>query len=75
MADDLNSSRNPDEQVQGDESQRDRSKQQQAGSKNKPDDEQTDTLEDRNLSGSSTWATLPEQENEDSSDDDSTSNR
>ena len=75
MADEQNP-RDRDEQVQGDEAQSDRSKQQQAGSKNRPDsNEETDTLEDRNLSGSSTWATLPEQEESDSSDDDSAGNR
>jgi len=75
MADELNS-KNRDEQAQGDEAERDRSKQQQAGSKDRSSEEEhTDTLEDRNLSGSSTWATLPEDQNSSSDEDDSTSNR
>lgn len=85
MADEQNP-RNRDDQHQGDDMQRDRSKQQQgdqaqrdrsgqqAGSKSRTDgSEQTDTLEDRNLSGSSTWATLPEQEKDNASDEDESS--
>jgi hypothetical protein len=76
MADEQNTG-NRDEEARDDQTQRDRTKQ-QAGSKDQTD-EQTDTLEDRNLSGSSTWATLADEQNAsprtESSDDDSAGNR
>jgi hypothetical protein len=69
MADEQNP-KNRDAQTEGDQSQSDRSDQQEAGSKDRTEGEQTDTLEDRNLSGSSTWATLPDQQSGSSEDED-----
>jgi hypothetical protein len=73
MADEQNP-KDRDAQTQGDQSQRDRSDQ-QSGSKNRTEGEETDTLEDRNLSGSSTWATLPEQQSSSEDEDESTGSR
>ena len=78
MADEQNP-KDREEQVQGDETERDRS--QQGASKGRSNEEQTDTLEDRNLSGSSTWANLPDKQtgsapdSQSSDEDDSVSNR
>ena len=47
-------------------------KRQQGASRSDAQNEPTDTLEDRNLSGSSTWATLPEQNESDESEDSDT---
>jgi len=49
-----------------------REKKQQGTSRPGSQSEPTDTLEDRNLSGSSTWATLPDQKESEDEDESET---
>jgi len=76
MADQPNDRDNLSDKI-GDEMEKlNRSKRQEGASPSNTQGEPTDTLEDRNLSGSSTWATLPDQsqseeEDEEESDRDS----
>jgi hypothetical protein len=69
MADKQND-RDRDNENIGDESEdQNRTNRQQGSSRSNAQEEPTDTLEDRNLSGASTWATLPENQPEESADD------
>ena len=70
MADENRDRNDQSDGTMGDESSQNQGKNRQAASSNK-NAEQDDVAEDRNLSGSSTWLTLPDQQ---PSDDDRSEN-
>ena len=61
MADQPNERDRLDETIGDETDEQKRQRKQQGSARPNTQSEPTDTLEDRNLSGSSTWATLPEQ--------------
>ena len=69
MADKENDRDRVNENVGDEMGDRNRANRQQGGaSRSDAQEEQTDTLEDRNLSGASTWATLPDKQPDEDSD-------
>jgi len=71
MADQPNDRDRSDENIGDEIEERDRQKKQEGPSRGSSQSEPTDTLEDRNLSGSSTWANLPENQPKDEESDES----
>ena len=71
MADQPNDRDRSDENIGDEIDERDRQKKQEGASRGSSQSEPTDTLEDRNLSGSSTWANLPENQPKDEESDES----
>jgi len=70
MADKENDRDRVNENVGDEMGDRNRANRQQGASPSNAQEEQTDTLEDRNLSGASTWATLPDKQPDEDSDAD-----
>ena len=72
MADQPNDRDNLSDSIGDEMDKLNRDKKQQGTSRPSSQSEPTDTLEDRNLSGSSTWATLPDQKESEEEDESET---